>query len=87
MGNLRDHLRMRTIDCGTHGRTPWTGTVCCAKCQKPYQTADTKAPHYAPMICSCGVTLMPASKQSKKFSARAICSACFVGLTGKTGNA
>lgn len=85
MSHLRDHLRQRHLDCATHGRAPWTGTICCAKCKAPYQTEDPKAPRFAPTICKCGVTLMPESKQSKRFSARAICSACFVGLTGKTG--
>ena len=82
MSNLRDHLRQNTLACETHGKTKWDGTICCAKCLKPYQTSDSKAPHYAPTTCSCGVTLMPESKQSKRFSARAICSACFIGMTG-----
>lgn len=79
--DLRDHLRQRAIDCSTHGRVPWTGTICCAKCLKPYQTEKEGAPHYAPSTCSCGATLMPDSKQSKRFSARAICGQCFQSKT------
>jgi hypothetical protein len=81
MSNLRDHLRHRTLTCGTHGKTEWHGTICCAKCKAPYQTEDGTAPHYAPEICSCGVRLMPESKLSKRFSARAICDECFVDMT------
>lgn len=83
MGNVKV-----VVACGKHGALPWEGDVVCEKCGAVYQTKDEKAPHLAPLVCTCGVRLMPANATTRavlgdtagddtSFSAKSICHCCF----------
>jgi len=60
----------KTVDCGSHGSVPWTGT-------RPYQCTDETKPHFAPPVCACGARLMPADRDDDTFTARVCCWQCW----------
>lgn len=72
---------MKYLDCGSHGRRPWHGTVICSKCGRVYHAqrdgeALVEGAESAPLVCHCGDQLLP-NLGGGVFSARPICSTCF----------
>lgn len=47
------------IKCRDHQWVEWEGDVVCSGCNRVYQTKDDELPHFAPMVCECGMKLMP----------------------------
>jgi len=74
--------RRRMLLCDTHGCIVWEQHVCCAACERVYQTTDEHAPQYAPEVCVCGARLHPAEDPAVEFSARAICPRCYSARLG-----
>lgn len=68
---------MKMLKCATHGAVPWNGEVMCNACGRKFTTQDPSASTHAPLVCPCGVRLMPGTSRDQDFSARAICSGCF----------
>lgn len=67
----------RLLACDTHGRLVWQQHICCAACERVYQTTDETAPNYAPELCVCGARLHPADDPAVEFAARPICPRCY----------
>lgn len=54
------------IKCRDHQWVDWEGHVVCSECNRVYQTKDDELPHFAPMVCACGVKLMPGKDNGKE---------------------
>lgn len=66
-----------SLRCSEHGdRATWNGEICCADCERCYQTSDSEKPYYAPDVCECGSDMNLRSR-SKRSRAMACCSACY----------
>lgn len=75
---------MQFLDCSTHGKKEWRGTVMCGRCKAPWllpgegqtvEAIDVVPPSFGK--CSCGTQLVPRRPGDKHFSAVPICESCY----------
>ena len=64
----------RTLDCGEHGKMPWTGQVICIACDRVWHL-NVHNPPTADGACTCGKRL-----SGPEGTGRAICARCYVQL-------
>jgi hypothetical protein len=78
----------KTIDCESHGETPWRGEVVCCDCDRmyrlPYDGQDPSLELFEPKnppYCDCGALLSPGpdvpESERDNFTGRSVCPRCF----------
>ncbi len=78
-------MSRRLMTCDTHGRRKWLGHLVCAGCGRLYTTHDPSLSTYAPVMCACGLRLMPGRGKDRgklEFSARICCAECWSAKSG-----